>query len=268
MNTNKLIQTHIEDNIYFITLNRPEKRNALTIEMLEGISEAAYASDKYPDVRAIIIHGEGKMFSSGIDVMSLMDAKNKAGNQNPARWLRRMADRLQYAMHTIESTELPIIGALHGYVIGLGLELALTFDFRVANRMCQFRMPETALGLVADVGGTTRLARIVGSSRAKDMLMTARSIDTEEALSWGLINRVANDDDIITEAIDLAEQIMKNAPLAVALTKRIIDQGDGLDKYTQMAIERWAQSQLITTEDLGEALTAFMTKRQAKFKGR
>ena len=262
------ITTHLEDTLYFVTLNRPEKRNALTLDMLEDVAEAIVKSDEHPHVRAIIVRAEGPVFSAGIDLMALAGAKAASGEQNPARWARRLAERLQNAMNLIEATELPIIGALHGQVLGLGLELALAFDLRVATESCQFRMPEVGLGIVADVGGTTRLSRIVGPSRAKDMLMTGRSVDAQEAFQWGLVNRVVAEEELHEAAVALAQEIAANAPLAVGLFKRIIDQGDGLGKSTQMALERWAQSQLLTTEDVGEALTAFLQKRKPSFRGK
>jgi enoyl-CoA hydratase/carnithine racemase len=264
----QLITTHLEDTLYFVTLNRPEKRNALTPDMLVEVAEAIVKSDEHPQVRAIIVKAEGPIFSAGIDVMALAGAKGAAGDQHPARWARRLAERLQNAVNVIEATELPIIGALHGQVLGLGLELALAFDLRVATETCQFRMPEVTLGLVADVGGTTRLSRIVGPSRAKDMLMTGRVVEAPEALRWGLVNRVVADEELHAATVGIAKEIAANAPLAVGLFKRIIDQGEGVDKSTQMALERWAQSQLLTSEDVGEALMAFLQKRKPNFKGK
>ena len=163
---------------------------------------------------------------------------------------------------------MPVIGALHGQVLGLGLELALAFDLRVATDDLQLAIPEARLGLVADVGGTTRLSRAVGPSRAKDLLMTARSLDAAEALQWGLVNRVVPPEELMSRAIELAQQIAANAPLAVGMAKLIVDQGDGLDKRTQMALERWAQSQLLGTADVQEAVLAFMHKRPPKFQGK
>ncbi|GAB4579221.1 MAG: enoyl-CoA hydratase-related protein [Anaerolineales bacterium] len=265
---NTWITTSLEDNLYFVTLNRPEKRNAIPPDMLDDLANAVRKSDEYPQVRAVIIRAEGAVFSAGIDVMALAGAKAAAGNQHPARWARRMAEKMQNAVNLIEATELPIIGALQGQVLGLGLELALAFDLRVATESCQFRMPEVGLGLVADVGGTTRLSRIIGPSRAKDMLMTGRVVNAQEALQWGLVNRIVPDGDLHTATLNLAQEIAANAPLAVGLYKRIIDQGDGVEKGTQMALERWAQSQLLTSEDVGEALMAFLQKRKPEFKGR
>ena len=262
------IATSIHENLLIVSLNRPEKRNALSFEMVMGLGEAVSEADRYPGVRAVIVRAEGSMFSAGVDIGALMQMRAEAGEADVGRWLRRGADRLQYALHQIESTEVPVIGALHGQVIGLGLEVALAFDLRVCAPGCLFSIPESRMGLVADVGGTTRLSRTVGPSRAKDLLMTARSIGAEEALQWGLVNRVAQDDDVLAAAEALAQQIAKNAPLAVGMAKRIVDQGDGLDKHSQMALERWAQSQLIATDDATEAAMSFMEKRAPEFKGK
>ena len=139
---------------------------------------------------------------------------------------------MQRALNALEATEVPVIGALHGQAMGLGLELALAFDLRVASEDCQLSIPEARVGLVADVGGTTRLARTIGPSRAKDMLLTARGDRRQEALGWGLVNRVVPAAELLPAAIALAGDIMKNAPLAVGLAKLIVDQGDGLPKLT------------------------------------
>ena len=261
------VQTRVEGNLLYVTLNRPEKRNALTIEFTEAIAEAICSSDRYPNVRAVIVEAAGPIFSAGIDLMSLMQAKMEVGEGNPARWLRRFAERLQHALHTIELTEVPVIGAMQGKVMGMGLELAMAFDFRIVGEGTLLSLPETKLGLIADVGGTTRLTKLIGPSRAKDLLMTAREINAPEALSWGLVNRVVQDDGIAAEAVRLANEIAANAPLAVGLVKYVVDQGDGVDRYTQMALERLAQGYLIGTEDIGEAMSAFIEKRPPQWKG-
>jgi len=266
--TSELISTRTEGQVLHVVLNRPEKRNAMSPDMLCSLGEAVQSVDEQPDVRAVIVSGAGPMFCSGIDVMSLAAAKQASGGQNAGRWLRRLADRMQYALNMIEATEVPVIGALQGQVLGMGLELALSFDLRIATDDCLLSIPESRLGLVADVGGTTRLSRTIGPSRAKDLLMTARAIDAAEALDWGLVNRVVPAAKLMTAANELAEQIAQNAPLAVGMAKLIVDQGDGTAKHTQMAIERWAQSQLITTDDVGEAGRAFAEKRPPTFKGR
>lgn len=262
------VQSRFEENLLFVGLNRPEKRNALTPEMLDAISAAVQSVDEHPEVRAVIVHAEGPVFSAGIDISSLAAAFSGDSGKNPGRQLRRMAAQMQNALNTLEATEVPIIGALQGQVIGLGLELALAFDLRVAMADCQLSIPEARMGMVADVGGTTRLVRTVGASRAKDMLMTARAIDASEALNWGLVNRVVPARELMAAAVSLAGQIAQNAPLAVGLAKRIVDQGSGLPAESQMTLERWAQSQLIDTHDLREAARAFLEKRPPNFQGR
>ncbi len=262
------VTTEVRDQVFLIRLNRPQKRNALTLEMMDSIASAALESDRHSELRAIVLCGAGPIFSSGIDLMALVQARAEAGDQHPARFGRRLAERLQGCLNTLESTELPVIAALHGQVLGMAAELALACDLRVAAESCQLRFPEVSLGLVADVGGTTRLSKTVGPSRAKDLLMTGRSIDAQEALAWGLVNRVVPEERLRQAVFELAGQIGANAPLPVGMFKRIIDQGDGLDRASQMALERWAQSQLLTSEDLAEAMAAYMEKRKPKFKGR
>lgn len=263
-----LVLTRTEGNLYYVTLNRAHKRNAITVELLRELADAVAAADEQPGLRAVIVEAKGPVFSAGIDVMSLAGARAEAGDRNVARWLRRFAEELQHDLHRIEQTELPVIGVIEGGVYGLGLEMALAFDFRIAGEDCVFCLPETRLGMIADVGGTTRLHKLIGPSRTKDMLMTARNVDTAEALNWGLVNRVAPQGHAVEAAVAMAGEIAQNAPLAVGLAKFVVDQGDGNDRYTQMAIERLAQSQLISSDDVGEALGAFLEKRAPDFKGR
>jgi len=266
--SDSLIQSRADGPLLYVTINRPEKRNALTPSMLAELAAQVAAADLQPAVRVVIVAGAGSIFSSGIDILSLAESRAASAGRDAGRWLRRLADEMQQALHTIEATEVPVIGALHGQVMGLGLELALAFDLRVASDDCKLSIPEARMGLLADVGGTTRLSRVVGPSRAKDMLMTARSVDANEALQWGLVNRVVPAADLLTAATALGEQIAANAPLAVGMAKRIVDQGDGLDRHSQMALERWAQSQLISTADVEEAVRAFLEKRPPRFEGR
>jgi len=266
--TSQLIQSRVEDGILHVALNRPEKRNAMTPQMLIELGEAVCRVDEHPELRAVILVGNGPIFCSGIDVPSLAAARQNAAGQNPGRWLRRLADRMQYALHLIESTELPVIAALQGQVLGMGLELALACDLRVVADDCLLSIPEAGMGLVADVGGSTRLTKLVGPSRAKDLLMTCRAMSAREAHEWGLANRVVPAGELIPAAVSLAKQIARNAPIAVGMAKRIVDQGAGVDRHTQMAIERWAQSQLIDSDDVREAAQAFVEKRPPNFRGR
>jgi len=267
MNSSR-VTSRIDGELLYVTINRPEKRNALTPQMLEDLAAAVRSADSHPEVRAVIVAAEGPIFSAGIDLMSLAETQGAIEGQNVGRWLRRFAEGLQHALDVIEATEVPVIGALQGQVLGMGLELALSFDLRVAASDLTLSIPESRMGLVADVGGTTRLSRTIGPSRAKDMLLTSRAVDAQEALNWGLVNRVVPPGELLASCEALAKQIAQNAPLAVGMAKLIVDQGDGLDKRSQMAFERWAQSQLIASEDVQEAVLAFMQKRPARFQGK
>jgi len=267
----EVVKARVEGEIAYLTLNRPEKRNAINGQVLRAIPEALAKADQ-PGVRAIILYGEGPVFSAGIDFTSFVGEGGILGGSgerraDPSRF-RFFIGESQAALSRLESTEKPIIGALHGYVGGLGLELALACDARVAAAGTRLGMPEVRIGLIPDVGGTTRLTRTVGYAWAKDLIMTARMIDAEEALRIGLVNRVVEPGGHLAAAEQLAREIARNAPLAVGLAKRVIDRGHGLDKMTFMELEALAQSSLLVTEDFAEGAQALAGRRDPKFKGR
>jgi enoyl-CoA hydratase/carnithine racemase len=265
-----VVKVRIEGELAYVALNRPEKRNAISAEVLRAIPEAIDEADQ-PQVRAIILYGEGAVFSAGIDFTSLNSdsgARAGAGGGPDIARFRRFIGVSQAALNRLENVEKPVIGALHGYVGGLGLELALACDARIAATGTRLGMPETRIGLVPDVGGTTRLTRTVGYARAKELVMTARMIDAVEAERIGLVNRVVAAGSQIAAAEELAREIARNAPLAVGLAKRIIDRGHGLDKMTFMELEALAQSTLLLTEDFREGAAALAQRRDPVFKGR
>lgn len=264
------IKTRIEGEIAYVGLARPDKRNAVNGAMLQAIPRA-FAEVNRPEVRAIILYGEGQVFSAGIDFTSLTSdtgaTAGHGGGPDLAR-LRYFIGESQAALSLIESIEKPVIGALHGYAGGLGLEIALACDARIAARGTRLGMPETRVGLVPDVGGTTRLTRTVGYARAKELIMSARLIDADTAERIGLVNRVVESGRHLAAAEELAHEIARNAPVAVGLAKRIIDRGYNLDKQTFMELEALAQSTLMMTEDFREGARALAERRDPKFKGR
>lgn len=265
-----VIKLRIEGEIAYLALNRPEKRNAINNDVLRAIPEAIAEADR-PEVRAIIIYGEGAVFSAGVDFTSLgadIGGQSGAGGGLDLQRFRRFVHASQESLDALERVEKPVIGALHGYVGGLGLELALACDARIAATGTRLGMPETRIGLVPDVGGTTRLTRTVGYAMAKELIMTARMIDAEEAARIGLVNRVVAAGTQIVAAEELAREIARNAPLAVGLAKRIIDIGQSVDKSTFMDLESLAQSSLFQTEDFREGASALAQRRDPKFKGR
>ncbi len=260
-----LVVTELSANILTVTMNRPEKRNAIHGDLLEGLAQAFDRARDDADVKGVILRGEGKAFSAGIDFIWL--GSNTAGARTMADF-RKFLGVLQGRFNAMESIEKPIVAAIHGHCVGLGLELALACDFRIATRSSSIGMPEVKVGLIPDVGGTTRLVRTVGLAQAKELVMTGRIIPADEAHRIGLVNHVTEDGDVIPRSRGLLEEIGKNAPLAVGLAKRIIDRGLTLDKHTLLDLEALGQSTLLTTEDFREGAMALMERREPKFQGR
>lgn len=260
-----LIREEQRDQILEIVLNRPDKRNAINLAMYREFDAVVTRAGRAGGVRAVLIRGEGKVFSSGIDVTNFMLLAQEYG----ADWVQRMrtitAD-FQAVLNRLERLELPTIALLHGRCLGLALELALACDVRLAAEGTRLALPETRLGMIPDVGGTTRLTRLVGPARAKELIMTGREIDAAQAAAWGLVNDVVAPEELLAKGEALAAEIAQAAPLAVGMAKRVIDGIVDTDRGLQL--EAWAQSQLFQTEDFMEAVQAFMAKRPPQFKGK
>ena len=259
-----------KQNIYTITLNRPEKRNAITVEMLTGICEMAESQTGDPEIRAIILRGEGKIFSAGVDFNSLGAEVGTCLGETGAGGapLRALIYRFQQYFNRLEAVEIPIICAMHGRALGLGIELALACDIRLMSANCIWAMPELKLGVIADLGGTSRLSRLLGPSRSMEIFLTARDYTAQQALDWGLVNYVYPEDDLIAEAEKMARDMAATAPLAGGAVKKIIKRGDGVDLMTQLDMEANHNSMLLRTEDFQEGLTAMIEKRAARWKKR
>ena len=257
-----LVTSRREGSLLYVALNRPEKRNAIQRELLLALVDAIAAAEREPDVR--VVYGEGPVFSAGVDFGMLTG--DVAGER--ALPFRTLVGDMQAALSRLEALEKPVVGALHRYVPGLALELALAFDLRVATADAELGLPEVRVGLVPDVGGTTRLVRTVGYARAKELVMTGRMIGAAEALAIGLVNQVVPPGEHVAAAARLAEEIAANAPLAVGLAKRLIDLGSNVDKHTFLALELLAQSVLLRSEDAREGARALAERRPPRFTGR
>jgi len=257
-------------SIYTITLNRPEKRNAINVEMLTGLCEMVEHQVSDPEIRAIILKGAGKIFSAGVDFNSLGAEVGVCLGEAEAggAGLRALIYRFQQYLNRLEAVEVPIICAMHARALGLAVELALACDIRLMSEDCVWSMPELKMGVIADVGGTSRLARLLGPSRAMEILMTGRDYNAQQALDWGLINYYYSADNLIGEAEKMAQDIALTAPLAVGAVKKIIKRGDGVDLMTQQDMEANHNSILLRTADFQEGITAMMEKRPAKWKKR
>ena len=248
------------EQIFEIILNRPDKRNAMNWAMLDEIKAALEDAERAfnaGQARVIFIRAEGRVFSSGIDLEGFMNNSNPYG-ENWRDNLFPTTAGLQAVMNHIENHTLPTICVMHGYCLGLGLEMALACDFRIAAERTKLSLPESRLGMIPDVGGTTRLVKLVGPSRAKELIMTGRNFDTDLAERWGILNYVVPKDELMAKAEELAQEIILSAPLAVSYTKRVIN--DMMENARSLQIEAWAQAQLLRTNDFENGVKAMLTK--------
>jgi enoyl-CoA hydratase/carnithine racemase len=259
------VLTQFHDMVFEIALNRPEKRNAIHWPVLEALGEAMDQAEKSPGVRAVVIRGEGQVFSSGIDLMAFSEIAETFGEN----WRERMSSvtaAFQRVLNKIERSTLPTIALLRGFVLGLGFELALACDFRIAARHTRMGLPEARLGLIPDVGGTTRLTRLVGPSRAKELILTGRIITSEDAERWGLVNRVIPAGELRDAGIALAQEISECAPLAVSYAKNVVNQLTDVERGLQL--EALAQTHLIQTEDFMTGVQAMLAKSTPEWRGK
>ena len=261
----ELVTTQQRDGLFEIALNRPEKRNAISLELFKAFDAAITAANRTPGIRAVLIRGEGESFSAGIDVSALLGLAQTHGPHWQQR-MRSITDEFQGVLTRLERLEMPTIALLHGHCLGLAFELALACDLRIAAENTALGLPETLLGIIPDVGGTTRLTRLVGPARAKELIFTGRRMDASAAEKWGIVNYVVPREKLTAKGEALAAEIAQAAPLAVGMAKRVIDGLADIDRG--LMLEGWAQSQLFATEDFLEGAQAFMTRRPPNFKGR
>ncbi|MDY6834428.1 MAG: enoyl-CoA hydratase/isomerase family protein [Chloroflexota bacterium] len=261
----ELVLMEKHDIAITISLNRPEKRNAISTEMMAAFSCALDKASADRDVHAVIIRGEGKCFSAGIDIGSLVTQGDMGMNSAE---IRRMLGGMQHIFNKIEAIEKPVIVLIHSYCFGLGLELALAGDFRIASDDAIFALQEVELGMIPDVGGTTRLLRTVGLPRAKEIIMMARMIDAHRAYAINLVNEVVPAEELAATAAKWIDDLKGCAPLAVGMAKKVLDRGAHFDKLSLMEFEALAQSSLLQTSDVIEGVMAKMQKRTPNFEGK
>jgi len=251
----------VQDGIATVTLDRPEKNNAISMEMradFRALADELYTNES---VRVAIITGGGKAFSVGADVSTFETDWNTPVFRANTRLLTNFFNEL-------EALEKPVIAAINGTCVGGGLELAMACDLRVAARSARFGLPENNLGLIPGVGGCSRLVKLVGFGRAKELVLTGEIITAEDALRHGLVNRVVDDGALSAEARALAERLRGKAPQALGIAKRVLQNCVSADLQTGRTIESFGQSILIKTKDHREGVTAFREKRRPKFEGR
>jgi enoyl-CoA hydratase/carnithine racemase len=256
--------------VYTITLNRPAKRNALSFEMLIQISEMVEGLISDPEIRAVILKGEGQAFSAGVDFNSLAALAGRFLVDSAAGGAVIRADihKFQQYLNRLESVEIPILCAIHGGIFGMAVELVLACDIRLMSDDCIWSLPELRFGLIPDLGGTARFSKLLGPGRAMEILMTGRRYSAREALDWGLVNHLYPAADLLSEAERMAQDIAKMGPLAVGAVKKVIKRGEGVDLMTHLDMEVNLQSILLRSEDFREGIQALLEKREPQWKRR
>ena len=255
-----LIATERKGSVEIIRLNRPEKFNALSREMIFALSDTFKNLENDIELRAVILTAAGDhAFCAGTDISELVELE--PGDAEA------VSKRGQSLCNQIESFPVPVIAAINGIAAGGGCELALACHLRVASSGASFSLPETKLGIIPAYGGTQRLARAIGSGRAVEMMLTGKTVGAEEALQSGLVNRLATAGELLVEAESLANEIAQLAPLAIRACLKAVTQGIDLPLADGLALEAELFAQLFDTEDMREGTRAFLEKRRPVFKG-
>ncbi|GAB6986120.1 enoyl-CoA hydratase/isomerase family protein [Nocardioides pyridinolyticus] len=257
----EFVRLAVADGVGTIRLDRP-KMNALNVQVQEEIRAAATEATERDDVKAVVIYGGERVFAAGADIkemadMSYTDMVKRSGG-------------LQSSFTAVARIPKPVVAAITGYALGGGCELALCADVRFAAEDATLGQPEVLLGIIPGAGGTQRLTRLVGPSRAKDLILTGRFVKADEALAIGLVDRLVPADQVYAEAVAWARQFAGAASYAVRAAKEAIDRGSEVDLETGLEIERQQFAALFATEDRTTGMRSFMENGpgKAEFRGR
>jgi len=252
------LKIEVDDRLAVVTIDRPEVRNALSRQVLAELRDALAQLGAADDVGIVAFTGAGdKAFVAGADIAQLRHYDLHTG----------LDAEMQRTFDAIETFPKPTIAAVNGFALGGGCELAMACDIRIASENARFGLPETTLSVLPGAGGTQRLARLVGTGRAIEMILTGRFVDAAEAHAIGLVTAVVPADGLAGELRRLADQILAKGPLAVRLAKLVVRAGMDADQRTGQVIEQLAQALLYTTADKAEGTSAFLETRSPEFKG-
>ena len=256
----ELVRMERADDIVTLTIDRPQVMNCLSFPTLRRLRTLFHELSQDLSVRAVIVTGAGeRAFCAGAD---LKERKTMPSERVPV-----FVKNIRRTMDDLEALPQPTIGAINGFAFGGGTELLLSCDLRVAAPHAQLGLTETSLAIIPGAGGTQRLPRLVGKSRAKDLILTARRIGVDEATAMGLVNRVAPEGQLMETALELALAIAANGPVAVRAAKRAVDRGSELPLERGLEVEAACYEETLPTQDRLEALAAFADKRRPEYKG-
>jgi enoyl-CoA hydratase/carnithine racemase len=255
------IRTEHDGSAFVITLNRPERRNAFSVQMMQEIAEACRQAEQEPSARAVIVTGGTEYFSAGADLNEAMAIKStKAGVDYMTHW--------EQLNTCVERLGKPVLAAIEGFCMTGGWEFAMACDIRVASENASFALTSSRIGTVPGAGGTQRLPRQVGIGAALEILFSAEPINAKEAYRIGAVNRLTAPGESLQEAKAMVKVYEKRAPLSLAYTKRAVRAGMQMDLASAIEFERFLVTAVYGTVDKNEGIGAFLEKREAKFQGR
>jgi len=258
----KTIKFEIDaDGIALVTLNRPEKLNAMNAEMRSEFTALSNELVWNDQIKVVVFTGAGRAFSAGGDIDFL-------DNDWKTPEFRRETQEFTAFFDALEILEKPVIAAINGLCTGAGLQITLSCDIRLASEEATFGFKENLIGLIPGAGGCSRLVKLIGYGKAKELIFIGEMISASEAEKIGLINKVVSHDKLLDEALKLAQHLLTRAPVALGLVKRILWNCVNVDMATGRTLESLAQSILIKTEDHKEGIKAFREKRKPKFQGK
>jgi enoyl-CoA hydratase/carnithine racemase len=261
------LEYEVRDGVARIALARPEKRNAVNATMFQELGDAAERAADDPDVRAVVLCGNGPTFCAGIDLSLLAELAGLATEATDrAGGFRRFVEGAQRPFLALASMPKPTLAAVRGHAVGAGFQLALACDLRVGAADTRFGMLELRYGLIPDLGGIHHLTRLTGPARAKELVWTGRTIEVEEAERIGLVDRLVDDPAAVEPAAeDLARAVTAHSPTAVGLAKSLVDATLSMTLPSELAREAEAQTQAVTGADHRESVAAFLEGRAPRF---
>jgi enoyl-CoA hydratase/carnithine racemase len=252
-----------EDGVATILLNRPERKNAFTGEMIDAWAAGLRDAAADPDVRAIVLRGTGGAFCSGVD----LDTIGAQGTE-PLKWKSFLHDRVQEVPRAVAALDKPLIASIGGPAVGAGMDMALMCDMRLASNSATFCESYIRVGMVPGAGGCWFLPRLVGMAKAMELFLTADFIDAQEALRIGLVNRVVADDELLEQTYALALKIASGPPVTTRMLKRMLLQSARSDLETALELASSHMGVTRSTEDAAESLAAFRERRDPVYRGR
>lgn len=259
--THQTLTYEVADGVALITLNRPKALNAINQMMIQELAHIFTQAEQDADVRVLILTGaEEKAFAAGADITEFQ-------RMNSLEALHS-SQAFQGLFNRIEHLRKPVIAAVNGFCLGAGCELALACDFIFTSDRARFGQPEVNLGFIPGGGATQRLARRIGSARAKELIYTGEMIDAQEAYRIGLANKVFPGPELMAAARKFAQQVMSKGAVTLELAKKVINEGYETDLKSALGLEAQAFALCFGTEDKTEGVSAFLEKRQPQFKGR